>query len=81
MYITIYCTGYADYTANGDVNAHYIVGNYYQWNAATARDGRSDYEWAQASSSICAKGWKLPTSNSTAAGSFRRLNECLFDYK
>lgn len=59
-------------TANGDVNAHYIVGNYYQWNAATAGTGGAITS-GQASSSICAKGWKLPTSNSTAAGSFGGL--------
>ena len=56
-------------TANGDANAHYIVGNHYQWNAATAGTGGSIME-RQATSSICPKGWGLPESNSTAVGSF-----------
>lgn len=58
--------------ANGDVNAHYIVGNFYQWNAATAGTG-STITSGQATSSICPKGWKLPESNTTAAGSFGGL--------
>ncbi len=59
-------------TANGDVNAHYIVGNYYQWNAATAGTGGTITS-GQATSSICPKSWKLPTSNSTTIGSFGGL--------
>lgn len=48
-------------TVNGDELAHYIVGNHYQWNAATAGTGGSITE-GQATSSICPKGWRLPTS-------------------
>ncbi len=59
-------------TANGDTNAHYIVGNYYQWNTATAGTGGTITN-GQASSSICPKGWRLPIGNSTAAGSFGGL--------
>jgi uncharacterized protein (TIGR02145 family) len=50
-------------TANGDVNAHYILGNHYQWNAATAGTGGLITS-GQATNSICPKGWRLPTSNS-----------------
>ncbi len=57
--------------ANGDANAHYILGNHYQWDAATA--GGEITANGQASSSICPKGWKLPESNSTAVGSFGGL--------
>ncbi len=58
--------------ANGDTNAHYIVGNHYQWNAATAGTGGSITS-GQATSSICPKGWRLPESNSKAVGSFGGL--------
>ncbi len=48
------------------------LGNHYQWNAATAGTGGT-ITGVQASSSICPKGWKLPTGNSTIAGSFGGL--------
>lgn len=57
-------------TANGDTNAHYIVGNHYQWNAATAGTGGSITS-GQATSSICPKGWRLPAS--TSSGEFQAL--------
>lgn len=53
-------------------NAHYLVGNLYQWNAATAGTGdtiTSD----NAEDSICPKGWQLPTSNNQNKGSFYLL--------
>ena len=59
-------------TQNKDANAHYILGNHYQWNAATAGTGGT-ISSGQATSSICPKGWKLPESNSTAVGSFGGL--------
>jgi len=53
-------------TANSDTLAHYLVGNYYQWNAATAGTGadlsNDEAGKVQASNSICPKGWRLPTS-------------------
>lgn len=55
---------------NKDENAHYILGNYYQWNAATAGTGGAITD-GQATSSICPKGWRLPTS--TASGEFQAL--------
>jgi len=57
-------------TANGDINAHYILGNHYQWNAATAGTGGT-ITTGQATSSVCPKGWKLPTSGSN--GDFQKL--------
>ncbi len=57
-------------TANNDANAHYIVGNHYQWNAATAGTGGTITS-GQAISSICPKGWRLPTS--TSSGELKRL--------
>ena len=48
-------------------DGHYLVGNYYQWNAATAGTGGTITS-SNASGSVCPKGWKLPssaTSNTT----------------
>ena len=60
-------------TSNGGINCHYHQGNYYQWNAATAGTGGTITN-ADATSSICPKGWRLPTSNSaTAKYSFGNL--------
>lgn len=48
------CTG-------GEYDPHYLVGNYYTYNAATAGSGGSRADNANAANSICPKGWKLPT--------------------
>ena len=45
-------------------NAHYLVGNFYQWNAATAGTGGTITS-QEATDSICPKGWRLPTSKSS----------------
>ncbi len=61
------CTG-ANCTltsANDSSDAHYLIGNYYSWNAATAGTGTSSTA-NNAPSSICPKGWQLPISNSTS---------------
>lgn len=47
-------------------NAHYLVGNYYSWGAATAGTGNSITS-GDASSSICPKGWKLPPNSGTGS--------------
>ena len=56
-------------------DAHYLAGNYYQWNAATAGTGGSDVttRYQDATGSICPKGWKLPTSGNSNLGSFAGL--------
>ena len=59
-------------SANADINAHYILGNHYSWNAATAGTGGEIYS-GQASDSICPKGWRLPTANDTSIGSLQGL--------
>jgi uncharacterized protein (TIGR02145 family) len=60
-------------TVVGNVyDAHYLVGNHYAWNTATAGTGATITN-GQASGSICPKGWKLPTSNSSVSGSFGGL--------
>ena len=53
-------------------NAHYLVGNFYQWNAATAGTGGTITS-TNATDSICPKGWQLPTSNNSNSGSFQAL--------
>lgn len=58
--------------AGGEYDAHYLVGNHYQWNTATAGTGGTITS-GQANGSICSKGWKLPTSNSSISGSFGGL--------
>ncbi len=42
-------------------DSHYLIGNYYQFNAATAGTGSST-GGGDAPSSICPKGWKLPSN-------------------
>ena len=47
------------YNASDPTTAHYLVGNYYQWSAATAGyTGTS-----QSTRSICPKGWTLPSQS------------------
>ena len=53
-------------------DAHYLAGNYYQWNAATAGTGGESVTSGNADDSICPKGWKLPT-NGYSTGSFGGL--------
>ena len=60
-------------TGNNTYNAHYLVGNYYQWNAATAGTGGADVVGKDATDSICPKGWQLPTTNNQNKGSFDLL--------
>ncbi len=59
---------------NDEYDAHYLVGNYYQWNAATAGTGGTlgdDGNATNASGSICPKGWKMPNiKGATENGSF-----------
>lgn len=54
---------------------HYLIGNYYQWNTATAGTGDAITS-GEAADSICPRNWKLPTSgtsNNTEPGSFYYL--------
>ena len=61
-------------------DAHYLTGNYYSWEAATAGTGH-DYtsSGSQAPDSICPKGFELPTSsssfNSTPGSFYNLLNQ------
>ncbi len=61
--------GNKTYTAT-EYDAHYLAGNYYQWNAATAGTGGTITS-ANATGSICPKNWKLPSSgDNTTKGTF-----------
>ena len=51
-----------DVISGNTYNAHYHVGNHYTWNAATAGTGGTIDNYANATDSICPKGWRLPTS-------------------
>lgn len=60
---------------DSEYDAHYLTGNYYQWNAAMAGTGGMITS-ANAAGSICPKGWKLPNSSgmfNEASGSFYYL--------
>ena len=60
--------------ANKTYDAHYLIGNYYQWNTTTAGSGaglmspesaKTDYATlVNATDSICPKGWQLPKGGS-----------------
>ncbi len=64
------CDKVAQYTTGAD--AHYLLGNYYQWNTATAGTG-DNLTGQNASSSICPKNWQLPTSGEAESSSFYHL--------
>lgn len=59
-----------DAISGNTYNAHYLVGNHYTWNAATAGTGGT-ITGADATGSICPKGWRLPTS--TSSGEYQAL--------
>ncbi len=59
-------------TTTNTYDPHYLIGNYYQYNTATAGTGGTIVD-ADATGSICPKGWQLPTSNTTDNGSFYAL--------
>lgn len=66
-------TGSIDNTVSGNTyDAHFLIGNFYQWNAATAGTGGTITS-QDATDSICPKGWQLPTSNNSNPGSFGGL--------
>ena len=57
-------------------DAHYLVGNYYSWPAATAGSGNNVSSSGDATDSICPANWRLPLSSSTykeTPGSFYYL--------
>ena len=66
-------TGSVDNTVSGNTyDAHFLIGNFYQWNAATAGTGGTITS-QDATDSICPKGWQLPTSGNSNNGSFGGL--------
>lgn len=58
--------------ANNEEEAHYILGNHYQWNTATAGTG-GVISSGQATDSICPRNWRLPEANTAAVGGFPNL--------
>lgn len=62
--------------SGNNYDAHYLVGNYYSWPAATAGSGNSISSSSNATDSICPANWRLPLSSSTyneTPGSFYYL--------
>ena len=60
--------------SNNTYDSHYHIGNYYMWNAATAGTGGELIGRVDAESSICPKGWHLPSSRySGSRGDFYNL--------
>jgi len=69
-----YCTGSNCNATSSSNGGHDHQGNYYSFNTATAGTGASVTTGGQnAPSSICPKGWQLPTSNNTNSKSFGKL--------
>ena len=65
-----------DETPISSGNAHYHLGNYYNWTAAVAMADSSSYttDGTNVNQSICPAGWTLPKSGSnTGSGSFQYL--------
>ena len=76
--MTEYRTDGVTYDASSQTyDTHYLAGNYYSWQAATA--GTAPSGSGTASSSICPKGFELPTSgssfNSTPGSFYNLLNQ------
>ena len=76
--MTEYRTDGVTYDASSQTyDAHYLAGNYYSWEAATAGTGHSyTSSGSQAPDSICPKGFELPLShpnNNNVSGSFYSL--------
>ncbi len=60
-------------------DAHYLVGNYYMYNAAAAGTG-SIMEEGKAKGSICPKNWTLPFQQSEVAGAVGTFESLLEQY-
>ena len=76
--MTEYRTDGVTYDSNSQTyDAHYLAGNYYSWEAATAGTGHNyTSSGSQAPDSICPKGFELPlshTNNNNVSGSFYNL--------
>ena len=61
--------------SGNNYDAHYLVGNYYSWPAATAGSGNEVSSSGDATDSICPANWRLPLSggSNTENGSFYYL--------
>ena len=64
---------------NTNYDSHYLIGNRYQYNTATAGTAGEAID-IEAPNSICAKGWKLPSSKSTTRSFTNLINSYTQDY-
>lgn len=55
-------TGTTLNAATHEYDAHYLIGNYYQYNTATAGSGGTISAYREAEDSICPKNWRLPAN-------------------
>jgi len=64
-----------DLSQGGSYDPHYLLGNYYQWNTATAGSGATvnNTAWSNAPQSICPKNWTLPVAKSDTNTSYAQL--------
>ena len=70
------CENFRNVTDSTNYDTHYLIGNYYQFNTATAGSGGNDLaDEVNAPDSICPKSWRLPTSgySNNAKTSFYNL--------
>lgn len=70
-------SGFRDSNYDGDwVYVDSTYGGYYSWHAATAGTGTQSMSSGDAASSICPKGWRLPTMDEfvTMAGEYGSSN-------
>ena len=73
---TINLSGNSVDEGNHLYDAHYLIGNYYAYEASTAGTGHeTEYkEGAVATDSICPKGWRLPQLNDISGTSFNNVD-------
>ena len=53
------------------------IGNYYNWYTATAGTGTAAMTSGNATSSICPKGWRLPTGDTASSSFYSLVNTAL----
>lgn len=61
-YVAVNLNNPNDASKGGIYDEHYLMGNYYFYNAATAGSGGPTTVGVNAADSICPKGWQLPYS-------------------
>lgn len=71
-FVTVFPNNPNDLNQGGTYDAHYLTGNYYQFNLITAGSA-SDRVNGDTPSTLCPKGWTLPSANHANSGSYQYL--------